>query len=107
MEPGLSFRFKIIEFDRNDKRIILSHSRIAEDEKAGVKRKEAKGKDAERRKTRKTMDSLKADAGAATFSELDVLSELKAKMMTSEQDAAKAKLDAVEKSKSSAKEEEE
>ena len=99
--------FKIIEFDRNDKRIILSHSRIAEDEKAGVKRKEAKGRDAERRETRKTMDNMKTDAGAATFSELDVLSELKAKMMTSEQDAAKAKLDAVEATKAKASEEEE
>ncbi|HQV06579.1 MAG: 30S ribosomal protein S1 [Chitinophagaceae bacterium] len=72
--------FMVIEFDRNEKRIIVSHTRIWEqehiDEKEAVK-KEAR---AQAEKTRKAVKSVQSKVEKATLGDLGVLADLKKKM---------------------------
>ncbi|TAH00316.1 MAG: 30S ribosomal protein S1 [Sphingobacteriales bacterium] len=73
-------QFVVIEFDRNEKRILLSHTRIWEQAKVDEKdaaRKEAKV-DAE--KTRKAVKNVQGKVEKATLGDLGVLAELKKKM---------------------------
>ncbi|MDX1937113.1 MAG: 30S ribosomal protein S1 [Flavihumibacter sp.] len=73
-------QFVVIEFDRNEKRILLSHTRIWEQAKVEEKdaaRKEAKA-DAE--KTRKAVKTVQSKVEKATLGDLGVLAELKKKM---------------------------
>jgi small subunit ribosomal protein S1 len=87
--------FKIIEFSKENKKIIVSHARIHEDI-ASVKRGEEvaeKKKDAKDSET--TVKKLKDSIEKSTLGDLDVLSALKSVMETSENEvkktAAKAK----------------
>lgn len=72
--------FKVLEFERDDKRIIVSHTRVIEDEKLEEKRKV----DGEKRKeTKKQKDALKdvnSKVEKSTLGDLGALAELKAKM---------------------------
>jgi small subunit ribosomal protein S1 len=83
VEVGESLDFKVIEFSKDDKRIVLSHSATyREDAKstatsaAAAAAKKAGGK--------KKADEPKAEAPAAaeksTFGDIDALAELKEKM---------------------------
>ena len=73
---GEELPFKVIEFNKDSKRIILSHSRTFEDpkreEKAAAKKARAPKKD----------DAPKSEnvAASTTLGDIDVLAELKAKM---------------------------
>ncbi|MBQ1669412.1 MAG: S1 RNA-binding domain-containing protein, partial [Prevotella sp.] len=73
---GETLPFKVIEFNKDSKRIILSHSRTFEDpkreEKAAAKKTRAPKKD----------DAPKIEnvAASTTLGDIDVLAELKAKM---------------------------
>jgi small subunit ribosomal protein S1 len=83
--------FVVIEFDRNDKRIVLSHTRIweqvAEEEKQAV----IKEKKAEAETTKKAVKQLQSKVEKSTLGDLSALADLKAKM---ENDAANAAGDA-------------
>jgi small subunit ribosomal protein S1 len=72
--------FVVIEFDRNDKRIVLSHTRIweqvAEEEKQAV----IKEKKAEAEITKKAVKQLQSKVEKSTLGDLGVLADLKAKM---------------------------
>ncbi|MDH7461565.1 30S ribosomal protein S1 [Chitinophagaceae bacterium 26-R-25] len=73
-------QFMVIEFDRNEKRIVLSHARIWEQAKADEKdaaRKEAK---ADADKTKKAVKNIQGKVEKATLGDLGVLAELKKKM---------------------------
>ena len=70
----------VIEFDRNDKRIVLSHTRmweqvIEEEKQAVIKEKKA---DAE--VTKKAVKNLQSKVEKSTLGDLGVLAGLKAKM---------------------------
>jgi small subunit ribosomal protein S1 len=73
-------RFMVIEFDRNEKRIVVSHTRIWEqsqiDEKEAVK-KEAR---TEADKTKKAVKTIQNKVEKATLGDLGVLADLKKKM---------------------------
>ena len=75
-QQGETLPFKVIEFNKDSKRIILSHSRTFEDpkreEKAAQKKARAPKKD----------DTPKIEnvAASTTLGDIDVLAELKAKM---------------------------
>lgn len=77
--------FKILEFDRDDKRIIVSHTRILEDQKTDEKRGKD-GDDEERQpsKSSKAVKESNSKAEKSTLGDLDVLSELKAKLQKGE-----------------------
>ncbi|MBI2729212.1 MAG: 30S ribosomal protein S1 [Sphingobacteriales bacterium] len=78
-------QFMVIEFDRNEKRIVLSHSRIWEQVKAEEKDAERKEKTAEAVRTKKAVKDIQGKVEKTTLGDLGVLAELKKKM---EDDAA-------------------
>lgn len=79
--------FKVIEFNRNDKRILVSHARIWEEAKNIAVENEKADKKAEREKTTKTVKAMQKSVEKTTLGDLSALSELKEKMDS--QDAAK------------------
>jgi small subunit ribosomal protein S1 len=83
-------KFMVIEFDRNEKRIVLSHSRIweqvAADEVEAVK-KEAR---VESEKTKKAVKTIQTKVEKSTLGDLSALADIKAKLQEGEQDAANA-----------------
>jgi small subunit ribosomal protein S1 len=79
--------FKVIEFNRNDKRILVSHARIWEEAKNIAVESEKADKKAEREKTTKTVKAMQKSVEKTTLGDLSALSELKEKMDS--QDAAK------------------
>ena len=74
-QAGETLQFKVIEFNKDSKRIILSHSRTFEDPAREEKKAAAK-------KTSRKSDSPKIEnvAATTTLGDLDALAELKAKM---------------------------
>ena len=90
-QKGEKLQFKVIEFNKDSKRIILSHSRIFED----VQRAEAREAREAKKATRKAAPKEEApavqnQAASTTLGDLDALAELKAKM-TEEKTEAKPK----------------
>lgn len=81
-------QFMVIEFDRNEKRIVLSHSRIWE--QGQVEEKEAAKKEArtEADKTKKAVKSIQNKVEKAKLGDLGVLADLKKKMESSGTDTA-------------------
>ena len=73
-------QFMVIEFDRNEKRVVLSHTRIWE--QAAVEEKEAvmKEKKADAARTKKAVKDLQSKVEKTTLGDLDVLANLKKKM---------------------------
>ena len=72
--------FIVIEFDRNEKRIVLSHSRIWELAKQEEKEAEFKEKKAEAAKTKKAVKEVQGKVEKTTLGDLSILAELKKKM---------------------------
>ncbi|MFN8321103.1 MAG: 30S ribosomal protein S1 [Chitinophagales bacterium] len=72
--------FKVIEFNRNDKRILVSHARIWEEVKHEAIEAEKNEKKAEREKTAKTVKNLQKNVEKTTLGDLSALSDLKTKM---------------------------
>jgi len=77
-------QFMVIEFDRNEKRIVLSHTRTWEQLK--IDEKEAAKKEArvEADKTRKAVKSVQAKIEKTTLGDLGALAEIKAKLKEEE-----------------------
>ena len=72
--------FKVVEFNKGNKKIILSHSRIAEDAKKEVEAKENKEKAAEAESTQKAVKKIKANIEKTTLGDIDALAALKSEM---------------------------
>jgi small subunit ribosomal protein S1 len=72
--------FVVIEFDRNEKRIVVSHARIWEQAKADEKEAIVKEKKAEAVKTKKAVKDVQSKVEKTTLGDLGVLAELKKKM---------------------------
>ena len=72
--------FKVVEFNKSNKKIILSHSRIAEDVKKEVEAKENKEKAAEAESTQKAVKKIKANIEKTTLGDIDALAALKNEM---------------------------
>ena len=73
-------QFMVIEFDRNDKRILLSHTRLWEQVKEEEKQAEIKERHAEAEQTKKAVKNIQSKVEKATLGDLGVLANLKAKM---------------------------
>ena len=73
---GETLPFKVIEFNKDSKRIILSHSRTFEDPQREEKKAAAKKARAPKNDTPK----IENVAASTTLGDIDVLAELKAKM---------------------------
>jgi small subunit ribosomal protein S1 len=72
--------FMVIEFDRNEKRIVVSHARIWEQVKYEEKEAVAKEKKVEAAKTKKAVKDVQGKVEKTTLGDLCVLAELKKKM---------------------------
>ena len=83
-------QFMVIEFDRNEKRIVVSHTRIWEQGK--VDEAEAAKKEArtESDKTKKAVKTIQNKVEKATLGDLGVLADLKKKMEGGATDEGKA-----------------
>jgi small subunit ribosomal protein S1 len=73
-------QFVVIEFDRNEKRIVLSHARIWEQVIAEEKEAVVKEKKADAAKTKKAVKDIQNKVEKSTLGDLGVLAELKKKM---------------------------
>lgn len=72
--------FMVIEFDRNEKRIVLSHTRVWEQVVADEKETVSKEKKADAVKTKKVVKDIQNKVEKSTLGDLGVLAELKKKM---------------------------
>ena len=75
-QAGETLPFKVIEFNKDSKRIILSHSRTFEDPQREEKKAAAK----KARATKSDAPKIENVAASTTLGDIDVLAELKAKM---------------------------
>ena len=78
-------KFMVIEFDRNEKRIVLSHARIWEQVIAEEKEAVVKEKKADAAKTKKAVKDIQSKVEKTTLGDLGVLAELKKKMEDGEE----------------------
>jgi small subunit ribosomal protein S1 len=86
--------FMVIEFDRNDKKIILSHSRIWEKERAEEKNAQLNEKRAEAETTKKAVKNIQSKVEKTTLGDLGVLADLKKKMDNETKQETPAKAEA-------------
>ncbi|MBX9783000.1 MAG: 30S ribosomal protein S1 [Chitinophagaceae bacterium] len=73
-------QFMVIEFDRNEKRVVLSHTRIWEQVKAEEKDAERKEKSAEVVRTKKAVKEVQSKVEKTTLGDLGVLADLRKKL---------------------------
>lgn len=82
---GDELDFKVIEFNKDNKRIILSHSRIAEDATKAERRAANAGRRAEKRQQQQQSETVAAPAiEKTTLGDLGALQALKEKMQQEE-----------------------
>ena len=76
--------FKVIEFSKENKKIILSHSRIWEDKVAVEREAEVEAKDKAAKSTKRAVKQINDNVERTTLGDLDVFAELKEKMEAQE-----------------------
>lgn len=76
--------FIVIEFDMNEKRIMVSHSRVWEQLAAEEKEAEVKAQQAETENTKKAVKNIQAKVEKPTLGDLNALSDLKDKLKAEE-----------------------
>ncbi|MFN9590782.1 MAG: 30S ribosomal protein S1 [Bacteroidota bacterium] len=79
-----SAQFVVIEFDRNEKRILLSHTRIREQQETDQKETAKKEARAESDSTKKAVKNIQSKVEKATLGDLGALAEIKAKLKEGE-----------------------
>ena len=80
----------IIEFDRNDKRIMVSHSKVWEQSKNEEKEAAKKEANAEAEKTKKAVKNIQSKVEKPTLGDLGALAAIKEQMKKAEDDSAAA-----------------
>jgi len=82
--------FKVIEFSKENKKIIVSHARTHEEEKAGsAKESAADAKENKGDETKKAVKKIKDNLEKSTLGDLSVLSNLRTELEESEKAASK------------------
>lgn len=77
-------KFVVIEFDRNEKRILLSHTRVWEQVQADIKEVARKEARAEAEITKKAVKNVQSKVEKATLGDLGALAEIKEKLKQEE-----------------------
>jgi small subunit ribosomal protein S1 len=90
-----SLDFKVIEFSKENKKIILSHSKVFQDVEAEEKSKQESKARGEERSTRSAVSKLKDSIEKTTLGDIGILATLKEDM----EQEARAKLETMEKQK--------
>ncbi|HPF63557.1 30S ribosomal protein S1 [Lentimicrobium sp.] len=86
--------FKVIEFSKDNKKIILSHSRIFQDATAAERVKESAAKESAENSTKRAVKKLKDNLEKTTLGDLEALANLKSDMEQSEKNARNKKSEA-------------
>ena len=92
-----SVDFKVIEFSKDNKKIILSHTRLFQEARAKDRAKEASAARKEEMSTRKAVKKVKDNVEKTTLGDISALAALKSDM----EQEAKAKLEKMSKEKKS------
>jgi small subunit ribosomal protein S1 len=77
-------QFMVIEFDRNEKRIVVSHTRMWEQSKMEEKEAAKKEQRVEAEKTKKAVKNIQGKVEKATLGDLGALAEIKEKLKKEE-----------------------
>lgn len=77
--------FVIIEFDRNDKRIMVSHSKVWEQTRADEREAEHKAAQTDVENTKKAVKNIQSKVEKATLGDLGALADLKNKLKNEEE----------------------
>lgn len=77
---------KVIEFNRDDKRILVSHLRYLDDIRREADEQVKKERDAERRKTNDAVKKQQSSVEKSTLGDLDVFSQLKDQLSQDDED---------------------
>ncbi len=83
--------FMVIEFERSDKRIVLSHTRLWEQEKEEERQVERKEKQAEVESTKKAVKTIQSKVEKTTLGDLGALADLRAKLSNDEANSTEEK----------------
>ncbi|GAB1405577.1 30S ribosomal protein S1 [Lentimicrobium sp.] len=86
-----SLDFKVIEFSKENKKIILSHSRIFQEASAAERQKENAAKESAETSTKRAVKKLKDNLEKTTLGDLEALANLKSDMEQSEKKARNKK----------------
>lgn len=98
VEADDTLLFKILEFDRDDKRIIVSHTRIHTDAKRNEEAEEKKARQQQAKRTKRAVETINKKQEKTTLGELGVLDQLKEQMEQDEKKTtSKAKAKAADK----------
>lgn len=81
--------FKVIEFSKENKKIILSHSRIHEDQAFVARQADADAKSGDSKTTKRAVKILNENLERTTLGDLDVLADLKENLEKEEKSARK------------------
>lgn len=84
VEMDETLPFTIIEFDRNDKRIMVSHSRVWEQTKADEKEAVKKAEKADAESTKKAVKNVQSKVEKPTLGDLGALAAIKDKLKKAE-----------------------
>ena len=82
--------FKVLEFNKEGKKIIVSHSKINEEVTATERALVTEGKKAEQTEAKKAAKKVKDSVEKTTLGDMDVLSNLKADMEETEKKSKKS-----------------
>ena len=82
-----SLDFKVIEFSKDNKKIILSHTRIFQDATSADRVKESAAKESAETTTKRAVKKLKDNLERTTLGDLEALANLKSDMEASEKKA--------------------
>ena len=77
--------FKVIEFSKDNKKIILSHSKVYQDNVVGEKRSESDEKKKVKDSTKKTVKKIKDNLEKTTLGDIESLANLKSDMIKAEE----------------------
>lgn len=86
-----SLDFKVIEFSKDSKKIILSHAKTYQDSVAGDRDKDQGSESNKAKSTKKAVKKIKDNLEKTTLGDIEALSELKSKMTKQEAKAKEAK----------------
>jgi small subunit ribosomal protein S1 len=89
-EADETLLFKVIEFDRNQKKIVVSHARIWEEQKEAEREGVKEKKREERKGQREELKKISNKIEKSTLGDLGVLSKLKSKMEKSDAELPEA-----------------
>ena len=79
-KAGETLQFKVVEFNKNSKKIVLSHSRLFEEARKEEAVKVAKERDTEANNTHKAVKKLKDNLEKTTLGDISALADLKEKL---------------------------